>query len=145
MRTRHLLPCLMGIVVLLSACAPAEEPEAPASEQAVAADASSSDDPLSGTWSGDWGPTPEHRNLVTLELSWDGTALTGTVNPGPEAIELDSATFDPATGSIMMTASATNFRDEQVNYTIEGRVEGGSMRGSWNHEGGAGDFMISRN
>src|SRR5262245_57024510 len=28
--------------------------------------------PLTGTWSGDWGPTPTQRNHVTLVMSWDG-------------------------------------------------------------------------
>ncbi len=40
-------------------------------------------DPLTGTWKGDWGPSAADRNQVTLELKWDGKALTGTVNPSP--------------------------------------------------------------
>ena len=146
MKTKYLLLCLLGALVVTASCAPAEEPEAApeAAADAVMADAASSDDPLSGTWSGDWGPTPDHRNVVTLELMWDGTSLTGTVNPGPNAIELSSATFDPATGTVAMAASATNFRGEEVNYSIEGQLEGDSMSGSWNHDGGEGDFAVSR-
>ena len=45
-------------------------------------------DPLSGTWTGDWGPSASDRNPVTVELKWDGTVLTGTVNPGPNAVVL---------------------------------------------------------
>ena len=48
------------------------------------------DDPLSGTWTGDWGPSERDRNQATVELKWDGKALTGTVNPGPN-LEMDSA------------------------------------------------------
>jgi hypothetical protein len=51
------------------------------------------DDPLSGTWSGDWGPTPTHRNQVTVELKWDGKELTGKVNPGSNAIEIKKGHF----------------------------------------------------
>ena len=40
-------------------------------------------DPLSGTWTGDWGPSPGDRNEVTVELKLDGGTLTGVVNPGP--------------------------------------------------------------
>ena len=45
------------------------------------------DDPLSGTWTGDWGPSTQDRNQVTVELKWDGKILTGNVNPGPTAVE----------------------------------------------------------
>ena len=145
MKTKYLLLCLMGILVVTASCAPAEEPEAvPEAAEEVMADEAASDDPLSGTWSGDWGPTPDHRNVVTLELAWDGSALSGTVNPGPNAIEISGSTFDPATGAVTMGASATNFRGEEVTYTITGQVDGDSMSGSWNHDGGEGDFMISR-
>ena len=35
--------------------------------------------PLVGTWSGDWGPTPTHRNQVTIVMadSRDGTLYAG--------------------------------------------------------------------
>src|SRR5262249_4871963 len=52
-------------------------------------------DPLSGTWVGDWGPSASDRNQVTVELKWDGKTLTGNVNPGPNAVPLDKASFDP--------------------------------------------------
>jgi hypothetical protein len=115
------------------------------SGDAAMADAADSGDPLTGTWSGDWGPSPEHRNEVTLELSWDGATLTGTVNPGPDAITLTDTSFDPATGNVMMHAMATNYLGEEAHYTIEGQLDGTSMTGSWNHEGNQGDFSITKN
>lgn len=144
MKLRSLLFCLIAVVALAASCAPVEDTGESATGDAAMADAASSDDALSGTWSGDWGPTPEHRNAVTLELSWDGTNLSGTVNPGPDGIELTDASFDPATGNVMMHASATNFRGEEVHYMIEGQLSGGSMTGSWNHDTTQGDFAITR-
>ena len=38
-------------------------------------------DPLSGTWKGDWGPSPRDRNQVSVVLKYDGKAITGTINP----------------------------------------------------------------
>jgi len=58
------------------------------------------DDPLSGTWTGDWGPSERDRNQATVELKWDGKSLSGTVNPGPNAVELKKATFDPKSGAV---------------------------------------------
>ena len=100
-------------------------------------------DPLSGTWTGDWGPTATHRNSVTVELKWDGKALTGTVNPGPQAIPLKSATFDAASNSVRMEADARG-RGGQVHYTIEGKLANGTMTGSWNHDNQKGDFKITK-
>jgi len=62
------------------------------------------DDPLSGAWIGDWGPSDWDRNQVTVELKWDGKNLTGTVNPGPNAVELKKATFDLKSGAIHFEA-----------------------------------------
>ena len=52
--------------------------------------------PLTGTWHGDWGPTPTHRNDVTLVLEWDGKNISGLINPGPESIKLSKATLEPS-------------------------------------------------
>lgn len=145
MKTRPLLLCLLAAFALVVSCRPAEDVGGEeAAGDAALADTTSPDDPLTGTWSGDWGPTPDHRNAVTLELDWDGTNLTGTVNPGPDAIELSESTFDPATGEVMMHASATNFRGEEVHYMIQGQLSGDSMSGSWSHETLQGDFSITK-
>lgn len=104
---------------------------------------SAADDPLSGTWVGDWGPSPTHRNQATVELKWDGKTLTGEVNPGPNAVELKSTTFDPKSGAIHMEADATGRRGS-VHYTIDGKVEGDTITGSWNHDNRKGDFKITK-
>ena len=49
-------------------------------------------DPISGTWTGDWGPNARQRNQVVLELKFDGKVLTGTVNTGPNSIPIGKAT-----------------------------------------------------
>jgi hypothetical protein len=102
------------------------------------------DDPLSGTWTGDWGPTPTHRNQVTVELKWDGKSLTGNVNPGPNAVELKKATFDAKTNAIHFEADASSRRGGQIHYVIEGKLEGSKMTGSWNHDNSKGDFKITK-
>ena len=100
-------------------------------------------DPLTGMWAGDWGPTATHRNPVTVELKWDGKALTGVVNPGPQAITLQKASFDARTGTVNFEADADN-HGTKVHYIIQGKVENGTMTGSWNHEKVKGDFKITK-
>ena len=102
------------------------------------------DDPLSGTWTGDWGPSAMDRNQVTVELKWDGKALTGTVNPGPNAVELKKATFDLKTSAVHFEADATSRRGTAIHYVIDGKVDGKTMTGTWNHDNRNGDFKITK-
>ena len=99
-------------------------------------------DPLSGTWTGDWG-FPNHRNPVTVELRWDGSALTGTVNPGPNALELSTASFNPETGEVVLEADAP-FHGAVAHYIFAGKVEGNTMMGSWKHDNVEGDFKVTK-
>ena len=43
-------------------------------------------DPISGTWTGDWGPSKTDRNQVTVQFKFDGkldkNTMTGTWNHG---------------------------------------------------------------
>jgi hypothetical protein len=105
---------------------------------------SAADDPVSGTWKGDWGPSASDRNQVTVELKWDGKNLTGTVNPGPNAVELKNTKFDPKTGAIHMEADAKNRRGNEIHYMIDGKVEGNAMTGTWSHDNRKGDFKITK-
>jgi hypothetical protein len=105
--------------------------------------------PLVGSWTGDWGPSEDHRNHVVLVLDWDGSEITGTLNPGPEALPLTSATLDPSVWTVRFEAEATDFRGDAIHYVIEGVVEdlGSPNRrivGSWSHESARGDFRVAR-
>ena len=101
-------------------------------------------DPLSGTWVGDWGPSAADRNQVTVELKWDGKALTGTVNPGPNAVPLQKATFDSKTDAVHFEADAKGHSGSPVHYMIDGKVDKGTMTGSWSHDTHKGDFKITK-
>jgi hypothetical protein len=103
-------------------------------------------DPVSGVWTGDWGPSPGDRNDVTLALKWDGKALTGNVTGGTNVsspIPLQKTTFDPKTGAIHMEADASS-RGRTIHYVIDGKVEKGTMTGTWNHDNRKGDFKLAK-
>jgi hypothetical protein len=103
-------------------------------------------DPLSGTWSGDWGPSAADRNDVTLQLKWDGKALTGNVTGGTNVtspIPLSKTSFDPKTGAVHMEADASTRRGA-VHYVIDGKLDKNTMTGSWNHDNRKGDFKITK-
>ena len=103
-------------------------------------------DPLSGTWSGDWGPSPGDRNDVTLQLKWDGKALTGNITGGTNVtspIALQKSTFDAKTGAVHMEADASS-RGRTVHYVVDGKVDKNTMTGSWNHDNRKGDFKLTK-
>ena len=130
------------MLLLLSACAPEPEPVAEPQPTPETAEPVAGDDVLSGTWTGDWGPSPRDRNAVVVELAWDGATLSGQVNPGPNAVELTVAAFDPATNLVTMEADAESFQGP-VHYVIEGTLDGNMISGSWGHDDVQGDFTIT--
>jgi len=105
-------------------------------------------DPLTGTWAGDWGPSPADRNTVNVDLKWDGKVLTGVVhsiNYQRPDVTLQKSTFDSATGTVHMEADAPNPRGgPSIHYIIDGKLANGSIAGSWNHGTMKGDFKITR-
>jgi len=105
--------------------------------------------PLTGTWHGDWGPTPTHRNDVTLVLDWDGKDISGLVNPGPDSIKLSKATLDPSNWTVHFEADAKDHNGNPVHFVIDGKIQNltairRSIVGTWNHGNVKGDFKITR-
>lgn len=139
MTPRLPLVCFTGLLLILSACS--SEPAAPSAPAGPPPAA----DSLTGVWSGTWGPNERDRNDVTLELKWDGSALSGTVNPTTQAIPVKNASYAADTGTIKMEADAPGRGGTTVHFTIEGKVEGTSMSGSWSHDNNKGDFKITKN
>ena len=105
--------------------------------------------PLKGTWLGDWGPSKNDRNQVTIVLDWDGKAITGQINPGPNAIPIKNATLEPKGWTIHFEADAKNAAGQNVHYVVDGKIENlglanRSIAGTWSHDNVKGDFRIQR-
>lgn len=98
-------------------------------------------DPLTGKWTGDWGPSATDRNAVTIELKWDGKNLSGTVNPGPDALSIENASFDPTAMKVHLEA---NYAPRNRRYVVDGIVDQNKMSGTWNHPGRTGDFQVTK-
>ena len=106
--------------------------------------------PLKGSWSGDWGPTKDTRNRLLLELNWDGKTVTGTINPGPNAVPLQKASLDPSNCTVRLEAEAKDRSGQMIRYVVEGKLENlGAynrvMTGTWSQGGVKGDFRLVRN
>jgi len=105
--------------------------------------------PLKGSWLGTWASNDVHGEYVLLVLDWDGSEISGMINPGTDNIEIDRATLDPDGWIVRIEADGKDKSGATVNYRIEGRIENlelpdRSIVGTWKHERGSGAFEVSR-
>jgi hypothetical protein len=105
--------------------------------------------PLKGTWIGDWGPNKDTRTHVVVELNWDGKAITGRINPGPNSVAVKNATLDAPTWMVHLEGDGKDATGKAIHYVIDGKVEniGAYSRfitGTWTEGAAKGDFKITR-
>jgi hypothetical protein len=105
--------------------------------------------PLTGTWSGDWGPTPTQRNAVTIVMNWDGKNVTGLINPGPDSIPIGSVYVDYATWTVRLEADTKDQSGKPVHMSAEGKLDDlGSyhrtLKGTLQIGATKGDFRLTR-
>ena len=105
--------------------------------------------PLTGTWSGDWGPTATARTHITMVMAWDGKALTGTINPGPDAIAVEAIFLDVTNWTIRFEASTKDASGTQVQVAAEGKLEDiasshRTLTGAWRQGATKGTFKLTR-
>jgi hypothetical protein len=114
-----------------------------------AAGAAQEGHPLTGTWGGDWGPNATQRIHLTIVMNWDGKAVTGTINPGPDATPIGSAILDVTNWTVRIEADSKDKSGAPVHISAEGRLDeiGSAHRkisGSWRQGAANGDFRITR-
>ena len=105
--------------------------------------------PITGTWSGDWGPTASQRNHLTLVMSWDGKTIKGTINPGPDAIQIGSVVLDVTNWTVRIEADGKDQAGRVVHISAEGKIDDLSsahrkLSGTWTQGTAKGDFRLIR-
>ena len=105
--------------------------------------------PLSGTWSGEWGPVPAQRTAVTFVLNWDGQKITGIINPGPDSIPLAGVYLDVANWTVRFEADSKDASGKPVHILAEGKLEDiasyhRTIKGTWQQGSVKGDFRLIR-
>ena len=101
--------------------------------------------PLTGTWSGDWGPSATSRTHITMVMAWDGKTVTGTINPGPDAVPVPTILLDVTNWTIRFEATAKG----ADRIAVEGKIDDlGSphrtIAGSWRQGAAKGTFKLTR-
>ncbi len=105
--------------------------------------------PLTGTWSGDWGPSATSRTHITMVMAWDGKTVTGTINPGPDAVPVPAIQLDVTNWTIRFEATAKTAARAAETIAAEGKIEelGSPHRtitGTWRQGAAKGSFKLTR-
>ena len=105
--------------------------------------------PMTGTWGGEWGPTKADRNQVTVIMTWDGKAISGMINPGPDKILIKTATLDSSKWTFHLEADAKDPKCVDQKFVADGKLENiGSYKrtvtGTYTFGTTKGDFKITR-
>jgi hypothetical protein len=114
----------------------------------VVATAAQEGHPLTGTWSGDWGPTPDQRTHITMVMNWDGKTVSGTINPGPDAIPVNAIGLDVTNWTVRFEADGKG-ASGAGRISAEGRLDNlasanRTISGTWRQGTSKGDFTLTR-
>jgi hypothetical protein len=114
----------------------------------VLAGAAQEGHPLTGTWSGDWGPGVNQRTHITMVMTWDGKTISGTINPGPDAIPVDAIALDVTKWTVRFDADAKS-GSGPVKISAEGQLDDiasahRTITGTWRQGTAKGDFKLTR-
>jgi hypothetical protein len=123
--------------------------------------------PARGTWAGYWGPSASENRLVIV-MDYDGKNLSGTVNPGANAVPIKLARLDITPGkppakpgepvgepafSVHIEVDAKDAKGNPVVIVADGTMQqvalpSRSIVGTWTQTSGGktvkGEFRISR-
>ena len=102
--------------------------------------------PLTGTWYGDFGMTATQRNDLTVILKWDGQKTTGMINPGPNVINIQTATLD-GKWNVHFEADAKNKAGGTDHFVFDGVIKNPiagnrTIVGTWICGNTKGDFRL---
>ena len=79
--------------------------------------------PLVGSWHGSWGASPAAQTDATFVLKWDGTNITGMINPGLDVIKIQNASLDASTWTVHLEGDTKDAAGKPVHVVIEGKLE----------------------
>ena len=105
--------------------------------------------PLVGSWHGDRGTGPKNRTDITLIMDWDGTQLTGVVNPGFESMKLQNARLTPKDWSVHFELDSRDAAGKATRCMVDGKIDrlGSDQRtlaGTWVCGSVKQDFKLTR-
>jgi hypothetical protein len=106
--------------------------------------------PLVGVWLGDWGPTASDRHPVVLEMTWQNTTLSGTINPGEsDGAPIKVGRLDSSNWTVHLEGDAKDEKGNPMKVVVDGQIENlgspkRSLTGTWMRGTTKGTFKLTR-
>jgi hypothetical protein len=100
--------------------------------------------PAKGNFAGEWGPNANAQNSLLILMDWDGNAITGTINPGPQAVPITKAELNPDDWTLHIEGGTGAAR-----VVLDGKFENltwlaRSLAGTYTQGDQKGTFKITR-
>ena len=101
--------------------------------------------PLTGSWHGEWHPTPDKKIPIFIFMKWNSKSIEGTINPGRNAAPLKVTDLDAANWTVHFEADTKDGK----HIVADGKLDNiGSYNrtiiGTWSEGDAKGDFKLTR-
>lgn len=105
--------------------------------------------PLVGSWHGDWGFTPGQRHDLTVIMDWDGSRISGLVNPVTDRAPLEEPRLDSSDWTVHFAVELKDGSGQRMRCVADGKLDhlGSDRRtlaGRWTCGADQGDFELTR-
>ena len=79
--------------------------------------------PLTGTWHGEWSPTPAQHTRLVMFMKWDTKNVVGSINPGPKSIPLTVATLDAEKWTVHFEGDTKDQAGNPIHIAADGKLD----------------------
>ena len=94
--------------------------------------------PAKGSWLGYWGPEQKVQRRLVLDLDWREQAVTGVINPGPNAAKITRSEVDYATWTMTLESQMPAASGKAEKWVATGKIEN---LGSWTNRRYSGTYV----
>ena len=100
--------------------------------------------PAKGIFIGEWGATANNQDSLVVSMDWNGKAITGIINGGPDGASITKAELNPADWTLHIEAEGKG-----TKYVLDGKFEnltwlGRSIVGTYTRGDQKGTFKLTR-
>jgi hypothetical protein len=100
--------------------------------------------PLDGTWRGEWGPDAD-KHAVVMVMKWDGKAINGMINPGPNSVKFTTAVLQPSDWTVHIEAQGRDGAPIKIDAKLDDIGSyNRTLTGTWMQGSTATPFKIRR-
>lgn len=95
--------------------------------------------PAKGSWLGYWGPDDSSQRRIRLLMDWENREITGVINPGRNAVAIESTSIEYDTWTLTIEAEMATADGELQPFVAVGVLDN---LGSWTNRRYAGTYTL---